>query len=148
MLTQQQVLEMARKNGSDCLDGRDFARLADFFPISDWPALGMTLPDGADPAKVPQPKEWTRENVLRQMARDVAFGFEKALNRRGISSSLMYSVVKMWLRVLEDDLADSEDYAQYGLPLFKAVAVKYGFPNEIGEDLGSEFKYSSEAERD
>ena len=71
------------------------------------------------------------------MGRDVAFGFEKALDKRGISSGLMYSVVKMWLRVLEDELAKSDAYAQYGLPLFKAVAVKYGFPNPIGEDLGT-----------
>ena len=98
------------------------------------------------PDSSPQPKAWTRENIVEQMGRDVAFGFEKALDRRGISSGLMHSVVKMWLRVLEDELANSDAYAQYGLPLFKAVAVKYGFPNPIGEDLGTEFKYSADAD--
>lgn len=146
MLTQKQVLEMATKNGSDCLDGRDFTRLAGFFPPSDYAALGLSLKEGADPATIPPPKAWTRENIVEQMGRDVAFGFEKALDKRGISSGLMYSVVKMWLRVLEDELAKSDAYAQYGLPLFKAVAVKYGFPNPIGEDLGTEFKYSSDAD--
>ena len=146
MLTKDQVLEMATKDGSNCLDGRDFTRLAGFFPASDYPVLGLSLKEGVDPTTIPQPKAWTRENIVEQMGRDVAFGFEKALNRRGISSGLMYSVVKMWLRVLEDELANSDAYAQYGLPLFKAVAVKYGFPNPIGEDLGTEFKYSSDAD--
>lgn len=146
MLTQKQVLEMAAKDGSDCLDGRDFTRLAGFFPPSDYAALGLSLKEGADPATIPPPKAWTRENIVEQMGRDVAFGFEKALDKRGISSGLMCSVVKMWLRVLEDELANSDAYAQYGLPLFKAVAVKYGFPNPIGEDIGTEFKYSSNAD--
>ena len=30
----------------------------------------------------------------------------------------------------------------YGLPLLKAVAVKYGFKNPIGDDEGTEDKYS------
>jgi hypothetical protein len=28
------------------------------------------------------------------------------------------------------------------LPLYKAVALKYGFPNPIGDDAGTEEKYS------
>jgi len=32
----------------------------------------------------------------------------------------------------------------YGLPLFKATAIKYGFPNPIGDDSGSERKYDCE----
>lgn len=146
MLTREQVLELAEKNGSQCLDGRDFYRLADFFPVADWGKLGLEPKEGADPATIPPPKDWTQENIVAQMARDLAFGFEKALNRRGISSSLMYSTVQMWLTVLEDELATSEVYAQYGLPLFKAVAVKYGLPNEIGDDAGDEYKYSSNAD--
>lgn len=30
------------------------------------------------------------------------------------------------------------DYRFYGLPLFKATAVKYGWNNPIGEDSGRE----------
>lgn len=145
MLTQDQVLKLAQEKGSDCLDGRDFARLSAFFPVSDWPKLGLKPKDGIDPASIDPPKEWTEANIVAQMAQDVSFGFEKALNRRGISASLMYSVVKMWLTVLEDELAKSEDYAQYGLPLFKAVAVEYKLDNPIGDDRGDEFKYSAEA---
>lgn len=32
----------------------------------------------------------------------------------------------------------------YGLPLFKATAVKYGWDNPIGEDSGRERKYDSQ----
>lgn len=34
------------------------------------------------------------------------------------------------------------DYRFYGLPLFKATAVKYGWNNPIGEDSGREKKYN------
>ena len=95
-----------------------------------------------------QPKEWTKENILAQLKEDVEFGFEKALDRRGISSGLMFNVVLNWNRVLEDGLEnwDEGNYAQYGLPLFKATAVKYGWDNPIGNDSGDEFKYSMEAD--
>lgn len=144
MLTKEQVLERAQKQGSSCLDGRDFSRLASFFGVEDWSKLGLSLKEGADPATVPPPKEWTQENIVAQLREDVAFGFDKALGQRGISSSLMYLVVQMWLTVLEDDLADMGEYAQYGLPLFRAVAVKYGFDNPIGDDRGDEAKYASD----
>lgn len=35
-------------------------------------------------------REWTRENILEQLKSDVEFGFEKALDQRGISASLMW----------------------------------------------------------
>ena len=87
------------------------------------------------------PKEYTEENILQELKSDVAFGFDKALDNRGISSSLMYEVVKMWMWVLDDELMDFDNYSMYGLPLFKAVALKYGFDNPIGDDSGSEDKY-------
>jgi hypothetical protein len=81
---------------------------------------------------------------LPNIEEDVEFGFEKALNQRGISSSLMYEVVSMWNWILEEGLEDFDDYAQYGLPLFKATAVKYGFDNPIGDDSGDESHYASD----
>jgi hypothetical protein len=140
MLTQQQVLDTIKAGrNSDCLDGRDYARLTEFFPVSDWETLGFEPKEGIEHT----PRPWTRESVLEQLAKDIDFGFEKALNRRGISSELMYEVVKMWMWVLEDELEKFDQYAQYGLPLFKAVAVKYGFPNVIGDDRGYEGKYAT-----
>lgn len=41
-------------------------------------------------------------------------------------------------------LEDFDSYAMYGLPLFKATAVKYGFDNPIGDDTGAEDYYEEQ----
>lgn len=126
---------------SETLDGRDLNRLAQFVPKDRLTEIGLSLKgENADWNH----KELTRENVLEQLKSDVEFGFEKALDKRGISAGLMYEVVSMWNWVLEEGLENFDDYAQYGLPLFKATAIKYGFDNPIGEDSGSEYEYSME----
>lgn len=143
MKTLEQIISQYKSNS---LDGRDLNRLAKFVPESQLTLIGVQL--------VPEyvgkhiPKQFNRKNVLEQLELDVEFGFEKALNKRGISASAMYSVVGMWNWVLEEGLENfsDDDYAQYGLPLFKATAVKYGFNNPIGDDAGNEFQYSSEAD--
>lgn len=141
MLTREKVLEAVRTGReSGCLDRRDYNRLIEFFPVSDWAAFGFA-PKGDD--TLPIIREWDEATIRDQLASDLAFGFEKGLNQRGISAGLMYAVVKMWLWVLEDPLQDLTAYAQYGLPLFRAVAVKYGLPNPIGNDAGDEAKYAS-----
>lgn len=125
---------------SDSIDGRDLHRLMNFIPEKDLKALGLILKDG----HVGKHKHiaLTKRNVLTQLKKDVEFGFEKALNQRGISSSLMAYTVQMWNWILEEGLEDFDRYAQYGLPIFKATAVKYGFNNPIGDDTGSESKYA------
>lgn len=74
-------------------------------------------------------KKWNRENILEQLKKDVEFGWEKACDERGISSSLMYHVVLSWNKILEEGLEDwdEDNYAMYGKPLFKATAEKYGW---------------------
>lgn len=37
---------------------------------------------------------------------------------------------------------ENTNYAMYGLPLFKATAVKYGWENPIGDDNGDEEFYN------
>lgn len=138
MLTKQEVLE---KFESACLDGRDAYRLAAFLEADELEKIGFKLNEGAE---WDEPEEWTRENILAQLKDDVAFGFEKALNCRGISSGLMCEVVKMWNRILQEGLEDFDTYSMYGLPVFKATAVKYGWPNPIGDDAGSEQKYAED----
>lgn len=93
--------------------------------------------------KYHNPIEFTKQNIIKQLESDVAFGFKKALEKNLLISKLMVDVVKEWLFILEDPLKDFDDYSMYGLPLFKAVAVKYGFDNPIGEDDGSEDKYGN-----
>jgi len=126
--------QIASEYRSETLDGRDLRRLSVFLPESMLPNFGIELKEGFVGTHVAI--EFTRENILRQLERDVAFGFEKALDQRGISAFLMYQVVSMWNWILEDGLEDFEGYEQYGLPLFKATAVKYGFSNPIGDDDG------------
>ena len=137
MKSLQQIIKTYK---SETLDGRDLNRLIQFVPESDWHKLGMSRNPEYKEEFIPT--EFTRKNVLKQLEKDVEFGFEKALNQRGISSELMYNVVSMWNWILEEGLENFNEYAYYGLPLFKATAVKYGFENPIGDDSGDEEKYN------
>ena len=141
------TLEQLKGFKSQCIDNRDFNRLAQFIPYS---MLGdfdiKPLEDfNNEKAWNADVIELTRDNVLAQLKRDVEFGFEKALNRRSISASLMFECVRLWNFILEEGLENwgsgASSYGQYGLPLFKATAVKYGWDNPIGEDSGREDKY-------
>lgn len=125
-----------------CIDARDMVRIAQFLPDEQLHKIGFSIKEGSE--KRTNIPEWNRENILENLKGDIAFGFEKALNKRGISSLLMFNVVLMWNWILEEGLEDYKGpYEQYGLPLFKATAEKYGFPNPIGSDSGSEEKYAS-----
>jgi len=138
MLTKEQVLRaINRGKKSECMDSRDFYRLADYFEVLEWDKFGVGLKEGVE---TPEPKAWTEEEILSRLKSDVEFGFEKAIDKRGISASFMNEVVKMWLWILEDDLQHCNEYAQYGLPLLKKVAVKYNFDSPIGN--GDEDEYS------
>lgn len=132
--------QIASDYKSETLDGRDLHRLMQFIPEAMLPQFGLELKGEYVGKHAHLP--FTRENVLHQLEKDVEFGFEKALNQRGISAGLMYEVVRMWNWILEEGLEVFDDYAQYGLPLFKATAVKYGFDNPIGDDNGDESRYA------
>lgn len=136
------TLEQIKKYEAQCFDMRDLSRLSDFFDAETCEKLGFTFKEGMREKYIPE--EYTRENVLKHLKGDLDFAFEKALNGRGISSSFMYSVIQMWNWVLEEGLEEFDDYENYGLPLFKATALKYGFDNPIGDDTGKEYKYSTE----
>ena len=138
MKTLEQIQKLYKSN---TLDGRNLYQLAQFIPQEQLKDFGLALQEGETHEAIP----YTRENVLAQLQKDVAFGFNKTLDQRGISSSLMFSVVKMWNWILEEGLEDwsNDNYAQYGLPLFKATAIKYGFADEIDGKNGDEFEFSS-----
>ena len=123
------------------IDDRFGKRLCQFLTVDQVKEIGFEFVE--EYAKTHKPKEWTRENILAQLKEDVEFGFEKALDQRSISSSLMFDVVLKWNRVLEEGLENwnEDNYEYYGLPLFKATAVKYGWDNPIGDDNGSESRY-------
>jgi len=137
MKTLQQVKEMYK---SKTIDGRDLSRLMQFIPEVELKDFGLELKE--EYVGTHKNIEFTKENVLIELKQDVEFGFEKALNRRGISSSLMAEVVQMWNWILEEGLEDFNEYPMYGLPIFKKTALKYGFENPIGDDEGNEDKYN------
>lgn len=121
---------------SKTIDGRDLFRLMLFVPEEELKDFGFKLKGEHKETHISIP--FTRENILKQLEEDVSFGFKKALDQRGISADLMFEVVKMWNWILEEGLENFSKYPMYGLPLFKATALKYGFENPIGEDSGSE----------
>lgn len=137
------LYEISKDYKSNTIDSRDLYRLTEFIPEDMLKEFGLELK--AEFVGKHKVKKFTRDNILKQLKDDVDFGFEKALDQRGISAGLMYEVVSMWNWILEDGLEDFDEYAQYGLPLFKATALKYGFANPIGNDNGNEFKYSADA---
>ena len=99
-------------------------RLCQFLTEEQAKTIGFECKEGA--TWVP-PIPFTEENVLKQLKKDVEFGWEKACRHRGISSELMYNVVLDWCKILENEFADWDEYAPYGIPLFIAVSKKYGF---------------------
>jgi len=127
----------------ELLDNRDLKRLIVFYPVSEYEDFGFELSKNA--TSIPEVVPYTREKVLEYLKNDLEFAFEKALAQRGISTQLLWEVIKMWMWVLEDELVHFSHYEYYGLPLFKAVAVKYGLNNPIGDDTGSEEKYSGKS---
>ncbi len=133
------TLEQIESYNSKTIDGRDIHRLMEFIPEDKLQTFGIELKDKYKGTHKHSP--FTKEAVIEQLKKDVAFGFKKALDQRGLSAGMMHGVVMMWNWILEDGLEDFDEYAQYGLPLFKATALRYGFENPIGEDNGGEDKY-------
>ena len=107
------------------IDDRFGSRFIEFLTITEMESIGIKLKD--EYKENWQPKEWTEENIINQLKEDIKFGIEKAEDERGISSSLMFEVVKSWLRVLEDEetLKYFEDYYGYGLNGFYSARSKY-----------------------
>lgn len=145
MKTKEEVLSWWNDNEDiicRMMGDRFGVRFSQFLTLEEMNSIGFET----DKPEEHIPVEWTRENVLEQLKKDVAFGFKKALDQRGISASLMFDVVLKWNKVLEEGLENwnEDDYAMYGLPLFKETAVKYGFENPIGDDTGREDYYNCE----
>ena len=112
------------------IDRRDYSRIMNFLSVDEWEKFGFGLREGATPPKI---KEWAKPVILQQLKNDLDFAFEKAIHHRGISSSLLYEVILMWMWVLEDELATFNVYEPYGIPLYKKVARKYNLPDRSEE---------------
>ena len=105
-------------------DSRWTKRFLDFIPVSEWEEYGFKYNGNPDELVV---KEWTEENILAQLKSDVEFGYEKAMDERGISSELMAMVVNAWCKVLENDLNLDGDDGWYHVNQFTTVAEHYGW---------------------
>ena len=110
----------------DFLDRRWTSRFIEFLPTEEWEKYGFKY-TGEEPYV---PKEWTYENILEQLKKDVEFGYEKAVNERGISSELMAMVVNAWCKVLENGLNLNGDDGWYHMRQFTDVAEHYGWTLE------------------
>ena len=112
-------------NYKTVLEDRFGIRFVEFLTIKEMKRIGFKLKD--EYKKDWKPKEWNEENVIEQLKEDIQFGIEKAENERGISSSLMFEVVKSWLKVLEDEetLKYFDDYYDYGVNGFYPARDKY-----------------------
>jgi|SRR6188508_455572 len=135
--------QIAKEYKSNTIDGRDLNRLAQFIPFNMLSSFGLEAKEGVtEESWNSKVIEFSKENILKQLESDVSFGFEKALNQRGLSAGMMYEVVSMWNWVLEEGLENFNSYSYYGLPLFKATANKYGFPDEIEGEEGDEYHFN------
>ena len=102
MKTLEQIIKDYKDN---TLDGRQSYRFAQFLTFDKLAEFGFELKEGVTEEKYNKSvKPFTRENVLAQLEKDVAFGFEKALDQRGLSSSMMFECVKFWNNILEEGL--------------------------------------------
>lgn len=108
----------------DIFDRRFTQRFLMFIPTSEWDNYRFSY-TGTEPF---EPKEWTEENILKQLKRDVFFGLEKAEDERGISAELMAYVVRGWCKVLENGCAlPAFNDGYYHINQFKTVIDHYGW---------------------
>lgn len=110
------------------IEDRFGRRLCEFLTQEQAKSIGFALSNENE--EWGEIKDFTEDNVIEQLKSDVEFGYEKAMDERGISANLMYEVVRAWLKVLEDD-KEYSDYDDYGKEFFEEVAKNYGV--ELGE---------------
>ena len=104
-------------------DRRFTKRFIDFLPLEEWSQYGFKYIGEDEYIQ----KEWTEENVLKQLKEDVEFGYEKAEDERGISSELMAMVVNAWCKVLQNGLNLDGNDGWYHMKQFTTVADHYGW---------------------
>jgi len=126
------TLEQIATYKSRSFDDRDIERLVVFLPEELLSQMGIRLKPEHVGKYTPTPL--TREAVVERLKSDVAFGIEKYMDQRGLSTMAMTHVVRMWLWVLDDETVD---VTLYGGKLFEATALAYGFP--VPDDMHTGF---------
>lgn len=113
------------RESCEMIDSRDYVRLIEWFPSSDLIHFGFTLNDDDATWDV---KPWTDETLQEQFVRDLEFAWEKASDERGISASLMFEVVQMWMWIFEDEEMLGLPYYGYGQDSLLRIARKHNVP--------------------
>ena len=96
------------------IDVRFGKRFCQFLTNEQARVIGFEFKDGY----INEPKEWTEENVIAQLKRDLLLGWVKCCNQEEIHSKLMSEVIRSWCRILENGLEDSV-YGSYGIAYLK-----------------------------
>lgn len=104
-----------------------------FLPHFGTEVLRPYLPEEYKPGLEGNAQPLTEEAVKAEMLEYLKFGFEKAINHRGLSAGRTIEKLRTWLWILEDEelvafLDDDRNYVNYGMPMLKRVAAKYNFP--------------------
>lgn len=110
-------------------DNRDKNRFLSYVPFDRVEELGFELKEGTTEDNWGVVKEWSEEQVLKDLKTDVFFAREKAEDQRGISAACMFATINMWCRLLENDLYQ-ENYDDYGLSYFNRVIEHYGWDKD------------------
>jgi hypothetical protein len=116
-------------------------KLLPFLTGRDYRLLNLKCPEDLErflKERSRPPIPFTKENVLVYLREDVGYGFDKALRKSGVGAAYAFEIVSMWNWVLQEGLEGFDSYKNYGLPLFKATANKYGFMDHINGFTGSE----------
>ena len=122
MLSKEEVLKNYEKLET-FIDNRFGKRLVDFLTIEELNQIGIKVKEEyVDEWEVE--KEWSRENIIKELISDAEFGKMKAEDERGISASLMTEVCEAWLFILEDTELTPDDYG-YNLVFFEEILDKY-----------------------
>ena len=121
------------------------SKLVEFIPENELKDFGLSIKEEFIGKHIHI--EWTRENILKRLESVTASGFENALghekgfNKKEGDAFFLVAILHHWNWILEEGLEDFYDFPRFGLPMFKATAIKYGFNNPIGDDFGNELKY-------
>ena len=89
------------------------------------------------------------ETLKADMLVYLAFAWEKAEDRRGISASRSVQKLEMWLWLLGHEklvalAADDDSYSPYGAPILAAISKEYGVPIPAGMEQMAAGVYEDE----
>lgn len=120
MITKQEVIDNY-KEYETFADDRFGKRFANYCYADELEKIGFGLQCSEEEWNK-DVKDFTKKNIIKELVEDAEFGYEKSMDNRGISTSLMSSVCESWVKILEDeDLIGLEMTA-----LFVNILEKYG----------------------